>query len=75
MVHSMKTGHVGLILLFCILICVFVAILILSAPHSSFNQVASQNRAKTTTSTGSENTNETIIPGDIQYVNSKLYME
>ena len=75
MAHSIKTGHVGLILLFCILICIFVAILILSAPHSSFNQVTSQNRVKSSTSTGSENSNESTIQGDMQYVNSKPNME
>ena len=75
MAHSMKTGHVGLILLFCILICTFVAILILSAPHSSFNQVVSQNIVKSTTSTGSENSNETTIPGNMQYSDSKPDME
>ena len=75
MAHSIKTGHVGLILLFCILICIFVAILILSAPHSSFNQVTSENRQKSTSLTGSENTNETTIPGDINFVHSKPDME
>ena len=58
MPKSLKTGHVGLIILFFILICTFVAILLLSAPNSSFNKVASKKRVKSTTSTNAGSIND-----------------
>ena len=65
MASSLKTGHIGLILIFSILLCVFIAILILSAPSSSFSKVADQNRARHIPSINPKGRNVTAVPGKI----------
>ena len=65
MASSLKTGHIGLILLFSILLCVFIAILILSAPSSSFSKVADQKSARHTPSINPKGKDVTAVPGKI----------
>ena len=65
MASSLKTGHVGLILLFSILMCVFITIIILSAPSSSFSKVADKNKVRFTQSNYSWDKNTTPVQGKI----------
>ena len=65
MASSLKTGHIGLILLFSILLCVFITILVLSAPSSSFSKVADQIRVVCTPSIKSSDRNDTTAKGKI----------
>ena len=65
MASSLKAGHTGFILIFSILLCVFIAILIISAPSSSFSKIADQNRARPNPSVDPEDINDTPVGGKI----------
>ena len=70
MASSLKAGHTGLILTFSILLCVFITILILSAPSSSFSKIADQNGSRRTSSINPKDRN---VGGKIILKNKMTY--